>query len=39
MAIPALAFHGVYSKRVDELSIEMQERATAFLAKLHTPDA
>jgi biopolymer transport protein ExbB len=37
VAIPALAFHGIYSKRVDELSIEMQERATAFLAKLHTP--
>lgn len=38
VAIPALAFHGVYTKRVDELSIEMQERATAFLAKLHTPE-
>lgn len=37
VAIPALAFHGIYSKRVDELAIEMQERATAFLAKLHTP--
>lgn len=35
VAIPALAFHGIYSKRVDELAIEMQERATAFLAKLH----
>jgi len=34
VAIPALAFHGIYSKRVDELAIEMQERATAFLAKL-----
>jgi biopolymer transport protein ExbB len=39
VAIPALAFHGIYSKRVDELSIEMQERATAFLAKLHTPES
>lgn len=37
VAIPTLAFHGLYSKRVDELAIEMQERATAFLAKLHTP--
>lgn len=37
VAIPALAFHGIYSKRVDELAIEMQERATAFLAKLHVP--
>ncbi|MBX3176376.1 MAG: MotA/TolQ/ExbB proton channel family protein [Candidatus Hydrogenedentes bacterium] len=37
VAIPALAFHGIYSKRVDELAIEMQERATAFLAKLHAP--
>tara|TARA_R110001592_G_scaffold98643_1_gene281422 strand:- start:492 stop:1109 length:618 start_codon:yes stop_codon:yes gene_type:complete len=34
VAIPALTFHGIYSKRVDELAIEMQERATAFLAKL-----
>jgi biopolymer transport protein ExbB len=39
VAIPAMAFHGIYSKRVDDLSIEMQERATAFLAKLHTPSA
>lgn len=38
VAIPALAFHGIYSKRVEELAIEMQERATAFLAKLHTPE-
>ena len=34
VAIPALTFHGIYSKRVDELAVEMQERATAFLAKL-----
>lgn len=34
VAIPALAFHGIYSKRVDDLAVEMQERATAFLAKL-----
>lgn len=34
VAIPALTFHGIYSKRVDDLSVEMQERATAFLAKL-----
>lgn len=38
VAIPALAFHGIYSKRVDELAIEMQERATAFLSKLHEPE-
>lgn len=38
VAIPALAFHGIYSKRVDELAIEMQERATAFLARLHAPE-
>ena len=38
VAIPALAFHGIYSKRVEELAIEMQERSTAFLAKLHTPE-
>ncbi|MCF6286400.1 MAG: MotA/TolQ/ExbB proton channel family protein [Candidatus Hydrogenedentes bacterium] len=37
VAIPALTFHSIYSKRVDELAIEMQERATAFLAKLPTP--
>ena len=34
VAIPALTFHGIYSKRVDDLAIEMQDRATAFLAKL-----
>jgi biopolymer transport protein ExbB len=34
VAIPALTFHGIYSKRVDDLAVEMQERATAFLAKL-----
>lgn len=37
VAIPALTFHGIYSKRVDELAVEMQERATAFLAKLPAP--
>ncbi len=37
VAIPSLAFHGIYSKRVEELAIEMQERSTAFLAKLHVP--
>lgn len=39
VAIPALAFHGIFSKRVDELSIEMQERATAFLAKIQAPES
>ena len=39
VAIPAVAFHGIFTKRVDELAIEMQERATAFLAKLHAPNA
>lgn len=37
VAIPALTFHGIYSKRVEELAVEMQERATAFLAKLPAP--
>lgn len=34
VAIPALAFHSLFSKRVDELAIEMQDRATAFIVKL-----
>lgn len=34
VAIPALAAHGIYSKRVDELAVEMQDRATSFIVKL-----
>lgn len=35
IAIPALACHGILSKRVDDFAAEMQERATAFIMKLH----
>ena len=34
VAIPALAFHGIFTKRVDELAVEMQDRATSFIVKL-----
>lgn len=34
VAIPALAFHSIYSKRVDELATEMQDYATAFIIRL-----
>lgn len=34
VAIPALAFHGIFSKRVEELATEMQDRATSFIIKL-----
>lgn len=34
VAIPALAFHSLFSKRVDDLATEMQNRATSFLVKL-----
>ncbi len=34
VAIPALAFYSLFSKRVDDLAAEMQDRATAFLLKL-----
>lgn len=34
IAIPSLAFHSLFNKRVDELATEMQDRATAFLVKL-----
>lgn len=34
IAIPALAFYSLFSKRVDELATEMQDRATGFLLKL-----
>jgi biopolymer transport protein ExbB len=34
VAIPALAAHSWLSKRVDDLAVEMQERATGFVAKI-----
>lgn len=34
VAIPALAFHSYFSKRVESLAIEMQDLATGFIAKL-----
>jgi biopolymer transport protein ExbB len=34
VAIPALAFHSLLSKRVDELATEMQDYATAFIIRL-----
>jgi biopolymer transport protein ExbB len=34
VAIPALAFHSYYSKRVEDLAVEMQDRATNFIVKL-----
>jgi biopolymer transport protein ExbB len=34
VAIPALAFHSWFSRRVDDLATEMQNRATGFVAKL-----
>ncbi len=34
VAIPALAFHGIFSKRVEELATEMQNHATGFIVKL-----
>lgn len=34
VAIPALAFHSYFSKQVDSIAIEMQERAVAFVTKL-----
>jgi biopolymer transport protein ExbB len=36
VAIPALACHGWLSKRVDDLAVEMQERAMAFISTLAT---
>ena len=35
VAIPALAFHSLFSKRVDDLAAEIQDRATGFLIILH----
>lgn len=34
IAIPALAFHSYFSKQVDSLAIEMQERAVGLVTKL-----
>lgn len=34
VAIPALACHSWFSRRVDDLAVEMQDRATGFVAKL-----
>lgn len=34
VAIPALAFHSYYTKRVEDLAVEMQDRATNFIVKL-----
>lgn len=36
VAIPALAFHSIFTKRVDALAIEMQDRATSFIIKLNS---
>ncbi len=36
VAIPALAFHGIFSKRVEELATEMQDRTTSFIVKLQS---
>lgn len=37
VAIPALAFHGYFTKRVESMAIEMQEIATNFSTKLSGP--
>lgn len=34
VAIPALAFHSILARRVEELAVEMQDRATRFLVKV-----
>ncbi len=36
VAIPALACHSWFSRRVEDLAVEMHERGTAFLAKLYS---
>jgi biopolymer transport protein ExbB len=38
VAIPTLAFHSIYNKRVEAFATEMQDAATAFLVMLHAPD-
>ena len=35
VGIPALAFHSWFSKRAEDLAVEMQNHATRLLAKLH----
>lgn len=35
VAIPSLAFHSLYTKRADELAMEMQNVATEFLLTIH----
>lgn len=35
VAIPAVAFHGLFSKRVEELAMEMQDQATSLLLQIH----
>jgi len=35
VAIPALAFHSLLTKRVDMYAVEMQDRATTFIFKMH----
>ncbi len=35
VAIPALAMHSWFSRRVEDLAAEMQDRATGFIFKLH----
>jgi biopolymer transport protein ExbB len=34
VAIPALAFHGIYNRRVEDLGVEMQDRATTLIMRL-----
>ena len=38
VAIPALAFHSLFTKRVEDLAAEMQDRATSFIVKLQSGD-
>ncbi len=35
VAMPALAFHGILTRRVNTLAAEMQDRATALILRLH----
>ena len=35
VAIPALAFHSIFSRRVESLAVEMHDLATGFLSKLY----
>lgn len=34
IAIPSLAFHSWFSRRVEDLAVEMQDRATSFIVKV-----